>query len=303
MRKIKIIFAINTALLLKTSCENDGGESQIGYSSNGAVPNIQKASGSDSFIDLVSITSGSNINLVFTVDKAIGDINSMDVIGFYIKGDGTVFKATIAEDITTFPTNISINQTNLFSAFSELNTISDFEIGDQLKITAELTLKDGSIQKIINNDGTDNFSSNVATSNLYKVFQTYNVSCPSSLGGTYNYITTNAKAPTGQSAIGPLTGTVTLEDQGGGVYEISDASFGGWIGLYGPGNIATGVKLTDVCNKIAYTGVDQYNEVFTFSNLVINGSQMSFHWENDYGEFGDTTLIRPDGSSWPNLNL
>ena len=30
---------------------------------------------------------------------------------------------------------------------------------------------------------------------------------------------------------------------------------------------------------------------------------MSFHWENDYGEFGDTTLTRTDGTNWPQLSL
>lgn len=303
MKNIKIILTTLILALFASSCENDGGSSKIGYSSNGATPNIQKTSNSDSFIDLTLINSGSNINLGFTIDKAIGNISSMDVIGFYIKSDGTTYKATLISDITTFPKSYNINQTNLFNAFAELNSNGDFEIGDQLIITAELTLKDGTIQKIINDYGTNNFSSNIATSNLYKVFQSYNVSCPSDLGGTYNYITTNVKAPTGETAAGPLTGTVTFEDTGGGVYKISDASFGGWIGLYGPGNIAEGVTLTDVCNKIAYTGVDQYGEVFTFSNLVINGSQMSFHWENDYGEFGDTTLVRTDGSNWPALNL
>ena len=303
MKKIKIILATLILALLLPSCENDGGTSKIGYSSNGAVPNIQKISDSDSFIDLTLINSGSNINLGFTVDKAIGDVSSMNVVGFYIKANGTVYKATLASNVTTFPSNYNINQSNLINAFAELNTASDFEIGDQLKITTELTLKDGSIQKIINDDGTDNFSSSIATSNRYKIVQSYNVSCPSDLGGTYNYVTTKAKAPTGESAAGPLTGTVTFEDKGGGVYAISDASFGGWIGLYGPGNIAEGVTLTDVCNKIAYTDKDQYGEIFTFSNLVINGSEMSFHWENDYGEFGDTKLIRTDGSNWPNLSL
>ncbi len=127
--------------------------------------------------------------------------------------------------------------------------------------------------------------------------------CSSELGGIYDYTTTNSSAPTGEFSIGPITGTVEFTDLGGGVYEISDACFGGWIGLYGPGNIATGVTLTDICNKISVTGTDQYGEIFTLSNLIINGNQMSFHWKNDYGENGDTTLIRTDGTNWPLLYL
>ena len=302
MKKIKLIFTTLAILLLMPSCENDGGDSKINFK-NGALVDLQKISTTDSFIDLVAVNSGADINLGFIVDKAIGDFSSMDIVGFYTKEDGTIYKATLVSNVTTFPATFYISKTDLFAAFDELNTASDFELGDRLIITTQLTLKDGSIQRIINDDGSPNYSPNIASSGLYKVLQSYGVSCPSDLGGIYDFVTTNVKAPTGESAVGPLTGTVTFEDQGGGVYTISDASFGGWIGLYGPGNIAEGVTLTDVCNKIAYTDKDQYGEIFTFSNLVINGSEMSFHWENDYGEYGDTTLTRTDDSNWPDLSL
>ncbi|UQD54913.1 hypothetical protein [Flavobacterium sp. K5-23] len=127
--------------------------------------------------------------------------------------------------------------------------------------------------------------------------------CTSTLGGTYAYSTTKMGEPGGGRVAGPVTGNVTFTATTPGVYAISDASFGGWIGLYGPGNIAKNVKLTDICNKIAYSGKDQYDEIFTFSNLVVNGTKLSFHWVNDYGEFGDTTLTRTDGKNWPNLKL
>ncbi len=132
-----------------------------------------------------------------------------------------------------------------------------------------------------------------------------NNSCVSALAGTYDFVTTNCytPGPPSNSVSGPFTGTVTFTESGVGVYDISDASFGGWIGLYGPGNEATGVKLVDNCNVISYSGVDQFGEVFTFSNLVVLGSTLSFHWENDYGEYGDTTLTRTDGTNWPNLSL
>ncbi len=131
-----------------------------------------------------------------------------------------------------------------------------------------------------------------------------NNSCVSELGGTYSYVTTNCYAPGNPptNAAGPFTGSVTFTSAGVGIYEISDASFGGWIGLYGPGNFATGVKLVDNCNVISYSGVDQFGEVFTFSNLVITGNKMSFHWANDYGEYGDTELTNPNGN-WPALTL
>lgn len=134
--------------------------------------------------------------------------------------------------------------------------------------------------------------------------------CFSNLAGTYNYVTRNCytPGPPPGNAAGPFSGTVTFTASGSGVYAISDASFGGWLGLYGPqanpvNNTANGVKLNDSCGRISYSGADQYGEIFTFTNLVINGSEMSFHWANDYGEYGDTKLLRTDGTSWPALTL
>lgn len=186
----------------------------------------------------------------------------------------------------------------------------DFEYDQSLVIPAYSTSVSGSIK--IHNDavaeGDETFTlriggPNTSNATLNPVNVTFVINdCYSDLAGTYNYTTTNCSAPTGEAAAGPLTGTVTFTETAPGVYSLSDASFGGWIGLYGSG-IATGVSFRDLCGQLSYTGVDQYNETFIISNLVIDGPNMSFHWENDYGEFGDTTLTRTDGTNWPALYL
>lgn len=299
MKKIKIIFAIFTSIFLLISCENDGGESQIGYSSNGAVPNIQKNSSLDSFIDLVKINNDSEISLGFSVDKAIGEINSMDVIGFYIKADGTVYKATLVENVTTFPADITINKSDLINAFAELNTKNDFELGDQLKITAELTLKDGTVQKIINNDGTNNFSSNVATSNLYKVFQTYNVSCPSNLGGNYSVISSGTSTDSGptpaENPISNFATNVVITDNGGGNYTVSDA-FGGlyllWYDIYGIKVGDSEGEFNDICGTISGSFPEPFGtDVIVTGNVNPDGT-ISIQWENGYGDKGSSIYTK-----------
>jgi hypothetical protein len=188
----------------------------------------------------------------------------------------------------------------------------DFEFTSEIVIPAYATVGVGEIKILNDTDDEDNETfklkiGNVNTSNAQLSSQVLSfeiIDCFSALAGTYDYVTTNVKAPTGESATGPLTGTVTFTATAdAGVYALSDASFGGWVGLYGPDNFATGLKFVDLCGEITYSGDDQYGDSYTFSNLVINGSSMSFHWENDYGEYGDTTLTRPDGSNWPNLKL
>ena len=137
--------------------------------------------------------------------------------------------------------------------------------------------------------------------------------CYSALAGTFTYVTTNCiyagNPPPVINAAGPFTGTVKFVQISSGVYSISDASFGGWVGLYGlqspaSNNTPNGVTLIDSCSKISFGGKSQYQEVFTFSNLVISGNKMTFNWSNTSVESGTTTLTRSlaDGD-WPTLTL
>ncbi|MGA9637945.1 hypothetical protein [Flavobacterium sp.] len=303
MKNIYKTFALLAFILLTLSCENDGGDSKIA-TQYGAVINIQKLPSTDAFINLVSIENNENINLGVSIDLALGDIASIDVIGIYIKKDGTTLKGKFITEIKNLPYSINITQKEIIDAFKDINNSSDLQIGDKLAISAEITLKDGRKLNLLNDDGSSNFSPKIENSNTYKNYQIYNVSCPSSLGGTYEYSTTNAGEQGGYFTDEIRTGNVTFEDQGGGIYTISDITFGGWALLYGPSEgEAKGVKLVDICNTLSLTGTDKWGDIFLLTNLTINGNKMSFHWENDYGEYGDTTLKRTDGTSWPSLKL
>ena len=301
MKKINIILSICAMIFL--SCTNDGGESKIELQ-DGAVANITKISTSDAFINLVNVNAGTNINLGLTVDKALGNIASVDVVGFYKKG-ATTDRAVLKSSITEFPTTVNFTQTDLINAFTSLNSTSDFQLGNSLVVSTEIKLTDGRIVKVIRDNGLDSFGSGIANLNTVPgkpiaVKQVYDVSCPSTLAGTYTYSTTNVNYTT-TNLPGPYTGNVTLAGTGG-LYTLTDASFGGWLGLYGPGNIATGVKLSDVCNKIKFSGPDQFGDTYTMSNLVIAGNKMTFNWINTYGESGTTELTKSNGN-WPALFL
>jgi hypothetical protein len=49
---------------------------------------------------------------------------------------------------------------------------------------------------------------------------------------------------------------------------------------------ATGLSLTDICNKIAYSGKDQYGFTYSFTNVVVNGNKLTFNWASGFGEKG-----------------
>jgi len=300
MKKIKLIVTFLAVTLLVPSCQDDGGDSKLEVS-QGAIADVQKDNSTDSFIDLIAINEGASINIGFTVDKKLGDVTSMDVVAFYIKSSGETSKGVLFTNVTTFPATFNITQEDLYTAFDVLNVPSDFEVGDQLIITTDLTLSNGNVVNTINDEGIPNYGSNLSTPPFSPV-QSYNVACPSDLAGTYEFSTSNIGEPDGGFVAGPVTGTVTFAPKGGGVYDISDGSFGGWEALYGPGD-ATGVTLIDICNQIKFGGADDFGDTYTMTNLVVTGNQISFHWENTYGEFGDTTLTRTDGTDWPPLTL
>lgn len=296
MKKIQHIITILCLLFLLPCCENDGGDSKIS-TQKGALPNIQKLTDSDSFIDLVAVQNNQEINLGFSVDLAIGKISSMNIIGLYIKSDGTIIKATLAENITTFPVTFNLSRNDLYDAFENLNTSEDFATGDQLIISADITLKDGTVLKIMNDDGTNNFSSNIATSNLYKVFQTYNVSCPSDLGGTYSVLTSGESTDGGVVTNNPVTNhpyTVTITDNGGGNYTISD-SFGGlyiyWYDIYGL-TFDVESDFTDICGSISSEFEDPFGSIVNYTGTVNPNGTISIHWTNDFGDFGDSILTK-----------
>lgn len=299
MNSIKKIFAFIALGLFAISCQNDGGDSQIN-TLEGAAPNIKKDTSKESYLNLTAIQNNEDVNFGFIVDNGVGNIASMDVVLFYSSGT-TVTKVILDANVTTFPQTYSVSQTDLIALFDNLNSTEDFLLGDKITVTADITLKNGSIIKMFGDDLTPNYGPEIANSTLFTLSQTFNVSCPSFLGGTYEFSTVNGTVP-GYTSPTPLTGTVTLTDIGGGSYRISDASFGVWQQIYGDTE-ATGLILTDICNTISISGSDKYGESYTYSDLTVDGNKLTFTWINTYNEGGTTTLTRTDGTDWPLLNL
>lgn len=297
MKNIKKIFAILTLIMLVLSCENDGGDSKLNLK-YGAIVNIQKQNDTDAFIDLLNVQNGGNFNLGITLDLALGKISSVDLVGFYTKKDGTITKATLVPNIVTLPTTINLSRQDIFDAFANINNPEDFESGDKLTISADITLKDGTVVKIINDDGSNNFSSNIATSNLYKLFQTYNVSCTSNLEGTYSVISSGTSTDSGPtSSENPISNfpyTVQISALGGGDYTISDA-FGGiyilWYDIYGLDFEVEG-SFSDVCGTISGKFPEPFGTDVIFSGTVNSNGTISIHWENGYGDFGDSVYTK-----------
>lgn len=298
MKKIQHTITILCLLLFLPSCENDGGDSKIN-SQNGALPNIQKLNNSDTFINLSALENGKDINLSFSVDLAIGEISSMNIVAFYTKVNGTTTKATLVSNIVSFPTTVTLKPNDIYKAFSNINSPEDLAPGDKLTVSADITLKNGTLLKIINDNGTNNFSSNIATSDVYKVIQTYNVSCPSDLEGIYSSITSGASTdPDVKPNVSPVSNypyTVEIKALGGGDYTITDA-FGGlyilWYkDLY---KLTTNRRGTfsDICNTLSGKFEDPFGSDVIITGTVNPDGTISMHWESGYGDYGDAVYTK-----------
>lgn len=298
MKKIQNTITIVCLLVFLFSCENDGGDSNLN-AQNGALPNIQKTENTDTFINLSALENGKDINLSFSVDLANGQISSMDIVALYTRINGTTSKATLASNITAFPSTFTLNSNAIYNAFTDINSSEDLAPGDKLSVTAEIKLKNGTLLKLINDDGTNNFSSNIATSDLFKVVQTYNVSCPSALEGIYSVISSGSSTdPDVKPNVSPISNypfTVEIKALGGGDYTFSDA-FGGlyilWYkDIYGITNNRTGT-FSDICNSLSGKFRDAFGSDVIVTGTVNPNGTLSIQWENEYGDNGNAVYTK-----------
>jgi hypothetical protein len=297
MKKFKLLLTFLALTLAMSSCDNDGGDSKLNLEV-GAVPNITKSATADAFIDLIAINNDQSVALSFTVDLAQGDVQSMDVVLFY-KKTTAIYKATLEANVTSFPKEYTISQTDIVNAFAEINSAADFEIGDQLIVTAELTLKNGTVIVIYNNDGSTNLGIDVTNSPLFSFSQTYNVACPSDLGGTYSVISSGSSTDSGPTASeNPISNypyTVTIADNGGGNYTISDA-FGGlyilWYDIYGITGDEPGT-FDDVCGTISGLFPEPFGTNVNYTGSVDPDSGViTIDWINGYDDQGTMVLTK-----------
>ena len=182
---------------------------------------------------------------------------------------------------TSAPTTVTATMNDVLSATGV--NIADVAIGDKVTFTFDATTASG----------------------VFRSSKSLNVpvSCASTLGGTHDFVSTNLQAITGTCPTGPVTGTVTWTDLGGGSYLCSDLGFGQYgTTCWNDAPATSGnAKFTDVCNKITCNGKDQYGLTYVWTITGVNGAELSMSWYNDYGDSGDAVITRAGGADWPPL--
>lgn len=138
--------------------------------------------------------------------------------------------------------------------------------------------------------------------NYFNLIHTISVICPSNLGGTYSFVTTNTVAgPAGAGNVGNcqnITGNGSLTAIGGGAYALTDATFGIFGCVYGD-PAQTGVVLNDECKRLFFTGTDIYGDSYSISVVSVTETVLTIDVINTYGDGGRVALTRTDAKTWP----
>ncbi|MEX0313393.1 MAG: hypothetical protein AB3N18_04385 [Allomuricauda sp.] len=269
MKNIKYFILLITIALIGFSCEDNGGTS-VRVFETGIVPDMQKDASTDAFLDLVKINNGENISISFSAAVAKGEPTSIDIMGVYRAASGGVYNAVLFNNVS-LPADFSLSVNDIVANFDEITDASDIQLGDIVSISARFTREDGRVLDIINADGTSNVNSNITNSGLFTSVINYPVSCPSDIGGTYTVVNTG----TGCCGVSPITDyefTVTVTDNGGGSYSLSELSGGAYDGLFCGafgicGSLSPG-DITDVCGTLSGSSADCCGSTIEFSGIV-----------------------------------
>ena len=207
-------------------------------------------------------------------------------------------------------------------------TLDDIVLGEQYTFIGTLTKSDGSVYSASNTGG------NVISSSPFSGFFSFrkgidNLPCIHTLSGVFDV---KSKATDQMAGIGwdgcgsewsgQMTWTAEHDESefGAGVYNLfttdpdlgvqfNDFAFGSFYPCYGADaesampngtdGTAGSLRLNFDCNKGFFTGASQWGEIYELTNMEATGADLKFNWTNDYGEGGEVTLTRRDGSNWP----
>lgn len=292
MKNLKNLFYSILVTVIAVSCDNDGGTSAIPLN-EGAVPNMAKSTSTDAFFNLIKLNNGEDVSVSFTAEVAQGSPASTDIIGIYSTTAGDTYSATLFTDVT-LPQEFSLSISEIVSAFSEIASADDIAVGDVLTLSTRFTMADGAVLSIVKEDGTSGTGANIQTTVLFTTIISYPVSCPSALGGSYSVIS-NGDNTDGQPPAVDLAYNITLTDNGGGSYTMSDFAGGAyilWYTVYGVDFEQTGT-FTDVCGTIGGSFSDAWGQALPVTGAVNEDGTITISWTNPWGDFL-TSVLTPN---------
>lgn len=272
----------------------------------GAVTNVE-TNPDKSFFNALNDIAAEEVEFSIDVNGFnLTTINSVDLelvytqAGVLLDLEGnprdSIWATVLLANITAFPSTVTVTGQQAADALGVL--VDDFAVGDGFQLTFPIHTADG--RRLIVALNSDLCNEPVQPS-FGGCSYTWSISCPSDLAGTYDFSTDVFAVGAGGDIGGctnPVLGSGSLTEIGGGIYSVSDATFGQYDCAWAD-SPATGVTLTDICNTVYVGGSDQYGLIYTFVLIANDGTNLTIDWSNDYGDEGTSVLTRTDGKTWP----
>jgi len=267
MNNLKFILFFLSLGLLMTSCEKDETTFNDLDSSSNTRGAIMSVSGSTpGFYNLADADNATNS---FDIGSAGENVSSAVVTLSYNGGT-----AVNVQTLSSVPGSSSLSLTEAAAATGV--AIADLSPGDVF---------------------TFGFKDVVTSSGTYKSGKTLDVavSCTSAIAGTYDVTAVGTSTDPCCPTETTVTSTVTLSDNGGGIYAISDWSGGlyfEWYDIYGILADSNTGEIQDICNSISFvTDTEPFGETLEGSGAVDPGTGViTYSWSNGYGDQGTITM-------------
>ncbi len=299
MKINKIFLALTALTVFVFSCESEerGPIVDLANLETGAYPRL--VSETDKLFNLFDISGSNYTYQVEFVDIEGGELMAEYVVDLFFddndpsngeKNLGPIEYVRVTPDQLSpgefgylRGPEITINGSEILTALNL--TADDVSPGDEFDFVGRLVLTDGRIF-------TQTNSSSTVTGNVFRGHFNFSMpaSCPSDLTGTYEYSTTDIWC-----GGDPVTGTVDIEAQGGGVYSFSDWAFGAYGPCYGGGSAGGSLFFQEICAEVSFTGfTDSFGDTWTFTSSI-DGEEWTIGWENTYGEAATSVITFPGG--------
>ncbi|WP_235296893.1 hypothetical protein [Portibacter marinus] len=222
------------------------------------------------------------LDIVYDDNNPSNGDNSAGPVEF-LKFDASQF--TESENGYLKAPEITITGPEALGAFG----LSEDEVlaGDNFHFQGRIILEDGRVF-------SQNNSSATVTGPAFRGHFNFTMpaNCPSDLTGTYSYVTSDIWCP---ESDGPVSGTVDIVAQGGGVYKFSDWAFGSYVPCYGGGGAGGNLTFAETCAEVEFTGfTDSFGDTWTFESSI-DGEEWTIKWENTFGEFATSVITFPGG--------
>ncbi|MEL6945545.1 MAG: hypothetical protein AAFO82_23060 [Bacteroidota bacterium] len=294
MNKLKIFIFSGVLGCLLFSCADDSLSPIITFDQAEKGAYIRLIESGDALVNLFEIPTSVFDYSVEFVDSEDGDLVAEYNLDLTYQGaDGSSagpvrYKSFTPSEFTTTEAglkgiSVSIPAPEIISALGLKE--EDIKPGDNFAFDGSLVLTTGAVF------GAENSSATVRGT-AFRGFFDFGMpaGCPSDLAQTVSYSTTDIWC-----GGDPVTGTVDIQPQGGGVYKFSDWAFGAYGPCYGGGTAGGDLTFKDVCEEVSFTGfTDSFGDTWTFDSSI-DGEEWTIKWENTYGEAATSVLTFPGG--------